>query len=326
MRLLVTGGAGYIGSHAVRRLVADGHEVVVFDNLEHGHRGAVHKQAELVTGDLGAFDLVELLRSRRLDAVLHFAAFIEVGESVVDPLRYYRNNFANALNLLTAMRQAGVTRIVFSSTAAVYGNPVRTPIDEDHPCEPVNPYGRSKRMVELALADFAAAYGFGSVALRYFNVAGAAADGSLGEDHHPESHLIPRILAGAGDPDKSVSIFGTDWPTPDGTCIRDYVHVDDLADAHALALRHLSAGSAQTFNVGSQSGFSVREVIEACRRVTGKPIRVVEAPRRAGDPATLVADSNRLRSELGWTPRHTELDTMVRHAWNWRQAHPAGYR
>lgn len=322
-QVLVTGAAGYIGSHAVRALLRAGHKVVALDDLSHGHRAAVAPECEFIAANTGDTEmLAKVLRDFGIDTVMHFAAFIEVGESVADPGKYYENNFANALALLHALRIAGTRKFVFSSTAAVYGNPERTPIEEDHPLRPINPYGRSKMMVELALHDFAHAYGLGFAILRYFNVAGAAADGTLGEAHEPESHLIPRILSAAKGESASVSIFGTDYPTPDGTCIRDYVHVEDLVDAHLLAMRAIEPGRGSVYNVGSQSGFSVREVIEACRAVTKRPIEAVEMPRRAGDPAVLVASSKKIRHELGWNPKYPDLNTIVSHAWNWHTSGP----
>ena len=327
MKILVTGGAGYIGSHAVRHLLDHGYDVTVLDNLSHGHHEAVDPRARLVGGSTGdqAF-VTELLRSEGIRAVMHFAADIEVGESVVDPGKYYENNFSNALHLLQAMRAAGVKKIVFSSTAAVYGNPNKTPIEEDQLRAPINPYGRSKMMTEMAIEDFSRAHGLGYAILRYFNVAGAAPDGTLGEDHQPESHLIPRILLAARDEDTAVKIFGTDYPTPDGTCIRDYVHVMDLVEAHRLALERIVPGEGNVFNLGSENGFSVREVIAACEKVTAKTLRVVEEPRRPGDPAVLVASSKRIRSALGWERRYPDLETIIGHAWNWHTSHPQGYR
>jgi UDP-glucose 4-epimerase len=325
VRVLVTGGAGYIGSHAVRELLSAGHDVTVLDNLSTGHRAAVDPKAHFVQGDMGDAVAVErLLKDRRIEAVLHFAAFIEVGESVQDPDKYYRNNFSNALSLLGSMRAAGVKKIVFSSTAAVYGNPTSIPITEDAPRAPINPYGRSKMMTEMAIEDSSKAYGLGYAILRYFNVAGASPDGKIGEAHEPESHLIPRILMAARD-GKSVGIFGTDYKTPDGTCIRDYVHVVDLVRAHILALEKIEPGRGQIFNLGSENGFSVREVIDACRAATGINIRAEEHPRRPGDPDSLVASSARIR-DLGWRPEYPDLKTIISHAWKWHQSHPRGYK
>ncbi|ROR32791.1 UDP-glucose 4-epimerase GalE [Inmirania thermothiophila] len=319
--VLVVGGAGYIGSHMVALLAERGHAVTVLDDLSSGHRDAV-LAGELVVGDLGDRALLDaLLGGRRFDAVMHFAARIQVAESVAQPARYYRNNVAATLTLLEAMLAHGVGAFVFSSTAAVYGEPQRVPIDEDHPKAPVNPYGRSKWMVEQMLADLEAAHGLRSVSLRYFNAAGADPAGRLGERHDPETHLIPLVLQAAAGRREAVTVFGTDYDTHDGTCIRDYVHVADLCEAHLLALERLWAGApGGAFNLGNGNGFSVREVIETARRVTGRAIRVREGPRRAGDPARLVADSRRAREVLGWRPRHDALETIVAHAWAWESA------
>ena len=327
MKILVTGGAGYIGSHTVRLLQQSGHKVIALDNLSHGHREALARiKAELIVGDVGNEELVEqLLRTHSIEAVVHFAADIEVGESVADPDKYYRNNFVNALSLLRVMRQCEVKKIVFSSTAAVYGDPESGPILETHPLRPMSPYGRSKMMVELALEDFCRAYGIGSVALRYFNVAGASSDSLIGEAHEPESHLIPRILASAQSSAMPFSIFGTDYPTADGTCVRDYIHVEDLAAAHLLALENLQAGERRFYNLGSESGFSVREVLAVCEEVSGKKLKVTEHGRRPGDPATLVASSAKIRTELGWQRKYPDLKTIVTHAWNWHRQNPFGY-
>lgn len=325
MRILVTGGAGYIGSHAVRRLLNEGHDVTVLDNLSHGHEWAIAAAAEgtgrqprWIKGSTADRALVEkILRDQAIEGVMHFAAFIEVGESVQDPAKYYHNNFSAALSLMDAMVAVGVRRLVFSSTAAVYGNPASTPITEDQARLPINPYGRSKMMVELAIEDYAAAYGLGYAILRYFNVAGASPDGGIGEAHEPESHLIPRILSAAGGQESSIGIFGTDYDTRDGTCIRDYIHVDDLVAAHVLAMEKIQPGMGKAYNLGSERGFSVREVIAACERVTGMSLKVEEKPRRPGDPAILVASSSRIRSELGWERRYPDLETIVSHAWKW---------
>ncbi len=326
MKVLVTGGAGYIGSHTVRELINSGHRVTVIDDLSKGHALAVDPRATLFRGSTGDSALLRrCLDAEQIEAVLHFAANIEVSESVLDPVRYYRNNFANTLSLLGAMVSAGVKRFVFSSTAAVYGNPVETPIDELHPSQPISPYGRSKMMAELAIKDVCHAHGLSATILRYFNVAGAGPDGSIGEDHHPESHLIPRILRAARDV-TDIQIFGTDYDTPDGTCIRDYVHVVDLAHAHVLALEKLKEGSCQVLNIGSETGFSVREVITACEQVVGTKLGVIEGHRRDGDPAILVASSRRIREDLGWRARYPEIRTIVQHAWHWHSTHPLGFR
>jgi UDP-glucose 4-epimerase len=326
MRILVTGGAGYVGSHCVRRLLAAGHEVVVYDNLERGHREAV-PSGLLVAGDLTEeAKLAALLRDRRIEAVMHFAALALVGESVEHPELYYRNNVVGSFHLLEAMRQAGVRKIVFSSTTATYGTPEKMPIAETTPQQPINPYGFSKLVVERMLDDYAAAHGFGFAALRYFNAAGAAPDGSIGEDHTPESHLIPIVLQVALDQRQSISILGDDYPTPDGTCVRDYVHVEDLATAHLAALERLGPGKSIKVNLGTGLGCSVRQVIEACRQITGHKIPAVTAPRRPGDPPELVADSRLARRLLDWTPQYTTIESIVETAWRWHQAHPRGYK
>ena len=325
MKVLVTGGAGYIGSHAVRALLDQGHAVVVLDNLSHGHLAAVDSRAVFVEGYTGdAARLTDLFKSEKIEAVLHFAADIEVGESVQDPGKYYQNNFSNSLCLLNAMKQASVQKIVFSSTASVYGDPTQNPVDELQARAPINPYGRSKMMTEMAIEDFSRAHGLGYAILRYFNVAGASPDAKIGEDHQPESHLIPRILAAARD-GKSVKIYGTDYPTADGTCIRDYIHVVDLAQAHLLAMNALVAGKGAIYNLGSENGFSVREVIAACEQVTGKRLKVEEEARRAGDSPVLVASSKKIRESLGWQRKYPDLNTIVEHAWNWHVSHPQGY-
>jgi len=286
MKVLVTGGCGYIGSHTVRALGAAGHDVIVLDSLVTGHRGALEARVPLVVGDLCDRRMLdELFAAERFDAVVHFAAFIEVGESVRDPLRFYDNNVANTIHLLSAMQQGGVRRIVFSSTCAVYGTPETMPLVETMPCAPESPYARAKRAVEWMLEDCRAAWDLGFAALRYFNAAGAAADGAIGEDHNPETHLIPLVLQVALGQREHIKVFGTDYDTPDGTCLRDYIHVDDLADAHVRGLEVLQAGDSRFYNTGTGSAASVREVIELAREVTGHAIPVAEAPRRAGEPA-----------------------------------------
>lgn len=325
MRVLVTGGAGYVGSHTVRQLLAAGHDVTVYDNLVHGHREAV--ACPLVEGELADRELLAATFARgRFDAVLHFAAYLYVGESMVEPAKYFHNNVGGGLALVDAMRAHRVDRLVFSSTAAVYGEPRALPITEQEPQLPTNPYGESKLAFERILRWYGQAYGLRSASLRYFNAAGAALDGALGEDHAPETHLIPLVLRVALDQSPHVQVFGTDYPTPDGTCLRDYVHVVDLADAHLRALARLDGpGSAVAYNLGAGRGYSVLEVVESCRRVTGHAIPVVIAARRPGDPAALYADNTRARQELGWQLEHSHLDTIVATAWTWHRAHPHGY-
>lgn len=325
MNILVTGGAGYIGSHATRLLEAAGHTVWVLDNLSQGHRAAV-RPGRLLEVELGQRDAVtRLLREHAIEAVMHFAAFALVGESVEDPAKYYQNNVVASLSLLEAMRAANVKRIVFSSTTATYGVPEHVPITEDERQEPINPYGFAKLVIEHALADYAAAYGFAYAALRYFNAAGASPSGDIGEDHDPESHLIPIVLQVALGQRKKIIIFGDDYPTPDGTCIRDYIHVDDLGSAHVKALELLEPGQGLRLNLGTGRGFSVREVIDACRRITGHAIPEEVGPRRPGDPPELVADSTRAQRQLAWQPRYTDLEEIVGTAWNWHKKHPRGY-
>ena len=327
MNVMVAGGAGYIGSHAVRQLIESGHRVVAVDNLLHGHRQAVHPRAvfqRVALADTAA--LTGLLREHRIDCVMHFAALIAAGESVADPLSYYENNTAGTISLLRAMKAAGCKRIVFSSTAAVYGEPQTTPIVETAPQQPINPYGWSKWCVERVLKDYAASDpGFAFVSLRYFNVAGAAADGSLGEEHDPETHLIPLLLLAALGRREPAMVFGTDYPTPDGTCIRDYIHVEDLCDAHILAMDALGPGEGRFYNLGIGRGYSVREVVDAARQVTGLEVPVRFGDRRPGDPAVLFADAQKIGRELGWIPRYTELQPIIATAWQWFENHPRGY-
>lgn len=323
--VLVVGGAGFIGSHTVKALAASGEEVVVFDSLETGHRDSVSGH-RFVRGDLrDSAAVASVLSEFAFETVFHFAASIEVGESVTDPGKYYQNNVVGTLNLVQSMVRCGVKRLVFSSTAGVYGEPHTVPIPEDHPKNPTSPYGRSKLTVEHMLQDFHTAHGIDSVALRYFNAAGCDPDGVLGEDHRPESHLVPRLLRFARGLD-SFQIFGDDYDTPDGTCVRDYVHVSDLADAHLLAAKSLASRSGfRAYNLGNGDGYSVRDVVQAVRDVTGKAVDPPVGPRRAGDPAKLVASAERARTELGWVPRHPSIREMVEHAWRWQSAHPQGY-
>jgi UDP-glucose-4-epimerase GalE len=325
MNVLVTGGAGYVGSHTVRLLRSAGDHVVVYDNLVYGHPEAL-LGAELVVGHLHETDrLAAVMRERVIEAVVHFAAFAYVGESVQDPAKYYRNNVVGTLSLLDAMRAAGVGKVVFSSTCSTYGEQADGPISEDRPQKPLNPYGFTKFVVERVLDDYATAYGLAYAALRYFNAAGASADGAIGEDHTPETHLIPLVLDVALGKRKEILVFGDRFPTPDGTCIRDYIHVEDLATAHQAALRRLGPGSRIRCNLGTGRGTSVLEVIEACRAVTGRPIphRVVDA--RPGDAPSLVADARLAREVLGWEAAYREIRPIVETAWNWHLAHPDGY-
>jgi len=323
MRLLVTGGAGYIGSIVATQLLGEGHEVVVFDNLKQGHREAVPTGAELVVGDLLDPDAIGAALEGGFEGVLHFAALALVPESVEHPERYYRTNVGGTLNLLEAMRGQGVNRLVFSSTCATYGIPEQVPIAETTPTRPVNAYGNSKLAVDWMIGDFCTAHGLGAISLRYFNVAGAS--GERGEDHDPETHLIPNVLRAIQGISEYVNVFGTDYPTRDGTAVRDYIHIEDLSDAHALALAGVRPGEHRIYNLGNGNGFSVREVIAAAERVTGRQVPVREAERRPGDPPELIAASARVRSELGWEPRKPSLDEMVGDAWAFAQARPRGY-
>jgi UDP-glucose 4-epimerase len=321
-KILVTGGAGYIGCHAVMALLNSGYEVIVLDNLVYGHRRIVEAvlKTELIVGDTSDRLLLDRIFATHPDikAVIHFAAYAYVGESVSDPAKYYRNNVVGTLTLLEAMLAANIRHFVFSSTCATYGEPLQIPIPEHHPQNPINPYGMSKLMVENILADFSHAYDFRSVCFRYFNAAGADSQARMGEDHHPETHLIPLILQTALGQIASISIFGNDYPTPDGTCIRDYIHVSDLADAHVLGLEYLLKGGETTaFNLGNGNGYSVKEVIDTAARITQKPINTVMGDRRAGDPPILVGSSDRAKNMLGWQPQYPELDQIIEHAWNW---------
>jgi UDP-glucose 4-epimerase len=323
-RVLVTGGAGYIGSVVADALLARGYQVTVFDNLSHGDRAAVPEGAALVIGDVGdRAALDKLFQTGKFDAVMHFAAWIEAGESMQAPERYFRNNSANTLTLLETILNHKVSRFVFSSTAALYGTPERIPIEETDALRPVNAYGESKLLVEQMLSWFHRVHGLRYASLRYFNAAGAA--GVRGENHRPESHLIPIMLEVALGKRDKIAIYGSDYPTPDETCVRDYVHVSDLASAHLLALEALKGKAPLIYNLGSGRGFSVMEVIEAARKVTGHSIPAWKTDRRPGDPPVLVASSKKIRDELGWSPKHAELDDIVRSAWEWRRRHPNGY-
>jgi UDP-glucose-4-epimerase GalE len=326
-RVVVTGGAGYIGSHSVRALVDAGHAVAVLDDLSAGHEQAVPDGVTLLRAKIHDQEAVRrLLRDHRADAVMHFAAWLAVGDSVARPVEYYQNNVTGTLAVLGAMRDAGVTRFIFSSTCAVYGEPSRVPIDETLAKDPINAYGETKLTIERALPHLERAYGLRWIALRYFNAAGAHPDGTIGEDHEPEVHLIPlAIRAATGGP--PLRVFGEDYPTPDGTCLRDYIHVMDLADAHLRALAALERGaSSEAFNVGTGTPHSVKSVIDTVSRVVGRPVAWDSAPRRPGDPAVLYAAADRARNALGWRPKYADLEVIVRHAWQWHASHPHGYR
>ena len=321
--ILVTGGAGYIGSHNVLALKKAGYQILILDNLVYGHRDLVEDvlKVPLIVGDIKNRELLDsIFAEHSIVAVIHFAAFAYVGESVTNPAEYYANNFIGTFTLLEAMRAASVDKIVFSSTCATYGNPQNIPITEDASQKPINPYGRSKLMVEMLLKDYAQAYGLKSVVFRYFNAAGASPEGFLGEDHDPETHLIPLVLLTALGKRESISIFGTDYDTPDGTCIRDYIHVNDLAQAHILGLQYLlDGGESQIFNLGNGNGFSVRQIIDAAKTVTQKPIKVVECDRREGDPPVLVGSGSKARQILGWEPAYTKIEDIIESSWNWHQ-------
>lgn len=326
MNIAVLGGAGYIGSHAVKLLVERGARVVVIDSLANGHSAAVHAKAAFYVQDCAnTFGLVDVFQREKVEAVMHFAASMSVGESVTDPRKYYRNNVANTISMLDAMHATGIKKLVFSSTAATYGMPPRVPITEDLPKQPINPYGESKLMVEHILRDVAQAEGLGFAAPRYFNVAGSALDGSIGEDHRPETHLIPSLLNVALGKRSHMDLYGTDYPTPDGTCVRDYIHVWDLVEAHLVLLENLKPGQGLSYNLGVGRGYSNREIIQSVERVTGKKLMIKEAPRRAGDPPELYASAEKIKRELGWSAKITHLDDIVASAWRWFSTHPQGY-
>ncbi|MEN6355741.1 MAG: UDP-glucose 4-epimerase GalE [Armatimonadota bacterium] len=326
MAILVTGGLGYVGSHAVKMLMERGESVVSLDDLVFGHKEAA-SGSEIVVGDIGDKDLLrKIFSSHKIEAVMHFAAFADVGESVADPKKYYVTNVSKSLAMLDVMLEFDIKMMIFSSSAATFGEPKEIPIPEDHPKDPTNPYGRSKLMLEEILKEYERAYGLRSISFRYFNASGADPSGLIGEDHKPEHHIIPLVLEVASGKREKFSMFGTDWPTPDGTCIRDYVHVTDLAQAHVLGLEALRNGKqTSVYNLGNGSGYSNREVIATAEQVTGKKINVVDAPRRPGDPAVLVASSKKIMSELGWSPKYPELKTIIETAWNWHSKHPNGY-
>lgn len=325
--ILVTGGAGYIGSHTVKLLLERDYQVLVFDSLELGHPEALIG-GKLIQGNLlNEDDIERVFAGYPIQAVIHFAAYASVGDSVADPQKYFDNNIRGGLNLVNAMRKYGVNKIIFSSSAATYGEPMHIPILETHPQNPTNPYGETKLMFEKILKWYDVPYGIRSISLRYFNAAGADPDGQIGEDHEPEQHLIPLVLKTALGQRDSVKVFGTDWDTPDGTCIRDYIHVTDLADAHLLALQALENGAKTTaYNLGNGDGHSVMQVIKAAEQVVGHRINTEPAPRRPGDPARLVASSEKLKTELGWKPKYADLHTIISHAWAWHSSHPNGYR
>lgn len=325
MNVLVAGGAGYIGSIVTRRLIQEGHKPVVLDNLNTGHAAASGDATFVQTSMADLDTLRRTLEDHQIELVMHFAAHSVVGESVLDPQKYMQNNIVNTLNLLKLMLKVGTKKIVFSSSAAIYGTPVSTPITEQHPRAPINPYGFTKMVIEEAMKDYAEAYGLGYCALRYFNAAGAALDGSLGEDHRPESHLIPLILQVALGQRETIGIFGVDYPTPDGTCIRDYIHVEDLATAHILAMNKIVPGSGAIYNLGNGNGFSVREVIETARKITGHPIPTHDTPRRVGDPPTLVASAEQIKRDFGWEPKVPDIGGIIESAWTWHNSHPNGY-
>ncbi|HEV2299911.1 MAG TPA: UDP-glucose 4-epimerase GalE [Candidatus Acidoferrales bacterium] len=324
MRILVTGAAGYIGSVCTEVLIARGHSVIAIDDLSEGHREALHAQARFYQVNLHDHSALDSVFSEnQIDAVMHFAALCSVEQSVKEPGAYYRANVAAGINLLDAMIRHGVKRFIFSSTAATYGEPEETPISEGHPTKPINPYGSSKLLFERVLREFKENSGLDYVVMRYFNAAGASEN--RGEDHHPETHILPILFEVALGQREAFNIYGTDYPTPDGTCIRDYIHVVDIAESHILALERISEVAGRVFNVGNSRGFSVREVIAAVERIIGRKIPVREAPRRPGDPADLVASSDRIRRDLGWSPRYSDLDSIIKTAWAWKQRYPKGY-
>lgn len=327
MRILITGGAGYIGSHVVRALMSTGHEPIIIDNLDRGHKEAIPKGVKFYNKDISDKNLVQLMKNEQIDGIMHFAAHSQVGESMVNPDIYYLNNVLGSLNLINSAKEAGVKYFVFSSTAATYGEPEVTPITEDMKTEPTNVYGRTKLMIEEILKDYSRAYGMNFIALRYFNAAGAMPTGEIGEDHKCETHLIPLIIQAAMGKRTHINIFGNDYPTLDGTCIRDYIHVNDLASAHILAMQYLLAGGkSDVFNLGTGKGFSVKEIIDTVKSVTGKDFEVRIAERRAGDPAILIASYDKINKALGWEPKCSSVENIVKDAWTWHSTHPNGYK
>lgn len=326
MKILVTGGAGYIGSHTVKALCENGHTPVVLDNLSRGHKPSIPAGIEFLEKDIADPDLAKVMKDLGIEGIMHFAAHSQVGESMQKPNIYYENNVVGSYRLIESARLAGVKNFVFSSTAAVYGEPDVVPITEDSPHRPTNVYGRTKLMIEQMLSDYSNIYGQRYVALRYFNAAGADPSGTIGEDHSPETHLIPLILDAALGKRPSISIFGTDYDTPDGTCVRDYIHVNDLASAHLLAMEYLTkGGDSNYFNLGSGNGFSVKEIVETTKEVTGIDFKVEIGPRRAGDPGTLIASFDKIKQLLGWNPTHSNVKDIIKDAWNWHKNHPNGY-
>lgn len=326
MNILVTGGAGYIGSHTVKALLEANHQVVVIDNLSRGHKDALPSQVPFYNVDIKSDEVEDILKRHNIEGIMHFSAHSQVGESMVNPSIYYENNVVGSYHLIETARKVGVPYFVFSSTAAVYGEPEEIPIVETAKWNPTNVYGRTKLMIEDMLRDYSSIYGQKFVALRYFNAAGADPSGTIGEDHTPETHLIPLILEAALGKRDSITIFGQDYDTTDGTCVRDYVHVNDLASAHILAMEYLHKGGESTvFNLGSGHGFSVQEIVDAAKEITGVDFKVEYGPRRAGDPSTLIASSNKIKNLLGWNPIHSEVKQVIRDAWKWHQAHPKGY-
>ncbi len=327
MKLLVTGGAGYIGSHTVRALLKAGHTPVILDNLSRGHVESIPKGVTFLEMDIADSRLVEVLKAEKIEGIMHFAAHSQVGESMVNPAIYYENNVVGSFKLIESARQAGIKYFVFSSTAAVYGEPEIVPITEDSKLQPTNVYGRTKLVIENMLRDYSSVYDMNYVALRYFNAAGADPSGEIGEDHTPETHLIPIILETALGKREAISVFGTDYPTADGTCVRDYIHVNDLASAHVLAMEYLQkGGSSNVFNLGSGNGFSVKDIVDTSKEVTKVDFKVNIGERRAGDPGTLIASSEKIHSLLGWTPIYSDVKNVIRDAWNWHQGHPNGYK